>query len=154
MVVSIELLIGKTCTRVFEHYPQNFTFEFESGMFLNVDCLRRIIIDERLVRTSLDHGQQFGLPAPIDVFAEAASLLNGHRVETVRVREETADLILQFEGGSVLEVLSNSSGYEPWNLNAPGVLLIEMGGGGVSDMSAACNVNPPATSPDGPSMVD
>lgn len=125
-------VIGKTCSRVYEGHPQNFTFEFGAGA-LCVDCLWRLISAGRLVRTPLDHGQQFGLPAPVDAFAEARSLLDGRRIETVRLREETADLTLRFEGGIVLEVLSNSSGYEPWNFNAPGIRLIGTGGGGMID---------------------
>jgi hypothetical protein len=77
---------------------------------------------------------------------DAASLLEGHRVVAVRSREETADLILEFEGGVYLEVLSDSSGYEPWNLCAPGIWLIGIGGGGVSDASAS---RPDATYPSG-----
>jgi hypothetical protein len=132
--VGIEWLIGKTCTRVFEHYSGNFSFEFQPGV-LRVDCLWRIVKDGKLHRTSLDHGQQFGLPAPLDAYAEAASMLLGHRVEAVRFRVETADLSLEFAGHIVLEVVADSSGYEPWNLEGPGVYLIAVGGGGISDIS-------------------
>ena len=59
--VDIECLKGKICTRVYEHYPQNFTFEF-SDVSLAVDCLWRIKVDGRVALTSRDHGQQFGLP--------------------------------------------------------------------------------------------
>lgn len=145
--MGIDWLIGKTCFRVYEAYPQNFTFEFESGS-LRVDCLWRVVVDGRLVRTSSDHGQQFGLPAPVDAFSEAESLLVGRRVEKVRLREETADVTLEFGGGIALEVLSNSSGYEPWNLNAPGIWLIGLGGGGVCDASPTHPNNPPAPNRD------
>jgi hypothetical protein len=130
--VGIEWLIGRTCVRVCEHYPHNFSFEFEPGV-LAVDCLWRVVAGGRLARTSQDHGQQYGLPAPLDAYAEAASLLRGRRVTATRLREETADLVLDFEGGVSLEVLSDSSGYEPWKLTAPGVHLVALGGGGLAD---------------------
>lgn len=132
--MGVECLIGTTCNRVFEHYPYNFTFEFGEAS-LAVDCLWRIVAEGRLALTSLDHGQQFGLPAPIDAFAEALALLRNRRVVTVRLEECSSDLHLEFEGGARLEVISDSAGYEPWNLRAPGVLLVALGGGGLSDSS-------------------
>jgi hypothetical protein len=43
-----------------------------------------------------------------------------------RIRENTADLILEFEGDVQLEVISVSSRYEPWNFTAPGVQVIAL----------------------------
>lgn len=63
--MGIDWLIGKICTRVYQHYPDNFSFEFGTGV-VRVDCLWRIVIDGRLVRTSYEHDRQFGLPTPID----------------------------------------------------------------------------------------
>ncbi|SRR6266498_4311958 len=127
MAVGIDCLRGKICTRVREHYPENFTFEFGDAS-LAVDCLWRIKVDGRVALTSYDHGQQFGLPAPLDAHAEASSRLKDLRVVEVRLDEKSADLILEFNGGLRLEVLTDSSGYEPWNLHAPGVHLVALGG--------------------------
>jgi Family of unknown function (DUF6188) len=119
---------------VYEHYPENFTFEFDEAI-LAVECLWRIKIDSRVTLTSRDHRQQFGLPAPVDAHAEAMSRLKDRRVIEVRLDERSADLTLEFEGGLRLEVLNDSSGYEPWNLRAPGVHLVGLGGGGIADFS-------------------
>jgi hypothetical protein len=132
--VGIECLKGKICTRVYEHYPQNFTFEFGDAS-LAVDCLWRIKVDGRVALTSRDHGQQFGLPAPVDAPADASSRLKGRRVLEARLDENSADLTLEFDGGQRLEVLTDSSGYEPWNLHAPGVRLVALGGGGIANFS-------------------
>jgi|SRR6266850_2330930 len=132
--MGVEWLNGKVCTRVYEHYPGNFTFEFD-GATLAVDCLWRVIADGKVALTSRDHGQQFGLPAPVDAYAEAMSLLQGRRVVEVRLDEKSADLRLEFDGGPRLEVLTDSSGYEPWNFHAPGVHLVALGGGGVANFS-------------------
>jgi hypothetical protein len=115
-------------------YPHNFACEFGPGA-LALDCLWRVIERGRLGRTSGDHGQQYGLPAPLDAYVEAEALLKGRRVTACRIREETADLILEFEGDVQLEVISDSSGYEPWNLTAPGVHVIAIGGRGLADFS-------------------
>ncbi len=50
----------------------------------------------------------------------------------VRLAESSADLALEFEGGQRLEILTDSSGYEPWNLH---VHLVALGGGGVANFS-------------------
>lgn len=115
MEIDHHSLIGRKCTRVYEHYPENFSFEFES-LCLRVDCLWRIISDGQIARTSQDHGHQFGLPAPVDAFVEAQALLARNRVESVHWREGTNDLTLRFEGGVTLEVIPNSAGYEPWDI--------------------------------------
>jgi hypothetical protein len=132
--MSLDWLKGTVCTRVYEHYPGNFTFEF-GGATLAVDCLWRVIADGKVVLTSRDHGQQFGLPAPVDAYAQAISVLRGRRVVEIRLDERSADLRLEFEGGKRLEVLTDSSGYEPWNYHAPGVHLVALGGGGVAKFS-------------------
>jgi hypothetical protein len=115
-------------------YPHNFAFEFGPGA-LALDCLWRVIERGHLRRTSGDHGQRYRLLAPLDARIEAEALLKGRRVTAYRIREETADLILEFEGDVQLEVISHSSGYEPWNLTAPGVHVIAFGGGGLADCS-------------------
>jgi hypothetical protein len=132
--VGVEWLIGRTCARVYEHYPHNFSFEFGPGV-LAVDCLWRVVSGGRLVLTSQDHGQQYGLPAPVDAYSVAASLLQERSVTVARLREETADLVLEFGGGILLEILADSSGYEPWNLTGPGVHCVALGGGGLADFS-------------------
>jgi hypothetical protein len=149
--VSVEWLIGKVCTRVYWAYPLNFSFDFETGV-LRVDCLWRIVAGGRLVLTSEDHEQQFGLPAPRDAYTEATTMLGGRRVTAARLREETADLLVEFDGGLLLEVLSASSGYEPWQLSAPGVLLVAMGGGGFAKFASGAESGTPVVvrSPDLP----
>ena len=134
----ITWLIGRSCQRVWEHYPQNFTFDFDGGL-LAVDCLWRIVGESRVALTSSDHGQQFGLPSPINACVEAERLLRDHRVTAVNIRAATADLILVFESGYQLEIVADSSGYEPWNFTAPGIHLVAVGGGGIADFSPSAS---------------
>ena len=138
VIGSIERLVGMVCTAVNENYPENFTFEFgtaPAGLFLSVDCLWRILGDRRVELTSLDHGHQFGLPAPVDAFDKARKLLCGQRVLSVQLRNGPVDLAFEFEGGRTLELLQQNSGYEPWNLTGPGIHLIATGGGWIADFS-------------------
>lgn len=130
--MGVEWLEGKACTRVYEHYPENFTFEFGEGS-LAVDGLWRIIEGGQVRLTSRDHGQRFGLPEPIDAYREASSKLYGRIVLEVRLAEGSADLSIEFDGGQRLEVFTDSSGYECWNFRAPDVHVVALGGGGTSD---------------------
>jgi|SRR5437762_4202415 len=132
--MGVEALNGTVCTRVYEHYPGNFTFQFGAAT-LAVDTLWRVIANGRVALTSRDHGHQFGLPAPVDAYAEAVSLLRGRQVVDVRLAQGSADLVVEFDGGQRVEILTDSSGYEPWTLHAPGVHLVAHGGGRVADFS-------------------
>ena len=76
-----------------------------------------------------DHGQQFGLPKLVDAKQEAEKLLDGP-VKKIAVREETADLLVEFQNSTCLEIFNSSSGYEGWECSSTnGLLVIAQGGG-------------------------
>jgi hypothetical protein len=58
----------------------------------------------------------------------------------VTVRARTADLLIEFENGSCLEVFNSSSGYEGWGCSDKDGLLVVARGGGEF---ATWNVAPP-----------
>ena len=132
--MNFDWMLGLELIRIFEHYPQNSTFEFSNGT-LKVDTLWRIIADGEVKLTKRDHNQQFGIPKPVDAHAEAAELLLGRKVVKVQLREDSGDLTFEFEGNRSLEILNDSSGYEPWNLHGPGVHLVAVGTGKIYDFS-------------------
>jgi hypothetical protein len=129
--MGVEWLKERTCTRVYEQYPENFTFEFGEGS-LAVDGLWRIIEEGQVRLTSRDHARGYGLPEPMDAYREASSKLQGRVVVDVRLSEASADLFIEFAGGQRLEVFTDSSGCEPWNLRAPGVHVVACCGGGIA----------------------
>ena len=102
--MGLECLVGKTCDRVFRHYPENSTFAFGSAE-LAVDCLWRIFADGKPAVTSRDHGRKYGLPQPVDALVEAQARLCGRPVLAVHVRENSADLQIEFEGNVQLRSL-------------------------------------------------
>jgi hypothetical protein len=75
------------------------------------------------------------LPEPIDAYAEARKHLTGKRVVAVHFKTGPSDLTLEFETGCVLELLQEHAGYEPWNLQGPGIHLIALGSGEIADFS-------------------
>jgi hypothetical protein len=109
--MSVEWLNGKVCSRVYKHYAENFTFELGPAA-LSIACLWRVVVVGRVVLTSRDHGQQFGLPAPVDAYEEAFARLRGRPLVGVQLDETSADLILEFEDGQRLELRTGSSGFE------------------------------------------
>jgi Family of unknown function (DUF6188) len=128
--VTIDVLERQTCTGVSERYPENFTFGF-GPIYLAVDCLWCILVQERIAVTSRDHGHRFGHGDAVDACARAALLLQDRLVVSVRLEERSGDLIVEFTDGRSLQIFNDSSGYEPWNLTAPGIRIVALGGGGV-----------------------
>jgi hypothetical protein len=84
-----------------------------------------------LALTSEDDGQRFGVQQPVDAIAELSSALVGRTVDSIGVIPGTADLTLGF-GSNVLQAISNSAGYEAWQIEGPeGTVAVGQGGGNV-----------------------
>jgi hypothetical protein len=96
---------------------------------LNLTCPWRIVKGHALILAVSDHGQEFGLPAPIDVFEKTLEYIGADAVESVKIDAETADLGFRFNGGKRIDTFNDSSGYEGWNYDdRTGVLRVVMGG--------------------------
>jgi hypothetical protein len=78
----------------------------------------RIIFDDKNRTSSFDHQQKYGLPAPIDAFAEIAEALDGRAVREAKWNPRTGDLVLLFEPNVELQAL-NLTGYEDWEIHFP-----------------------------------
>jgi len=125
-------LIGLHCTSVTRFGEKSWRFEFEGRTTLDVRCPWRIVASGRIAFGNDDHGQQFGLPNPLDGKREDERLLVAS-VAKVSLREQTGDLVLELEQGTSLEIFNSSSGYEGWECSTTdGLLAIAMGGGELS----------------------
>ena len=130
MKLDIQWMVGRAIDEISFSAPQRWSFRFSGGGIVCTESAWRIIKAGHIARTSGDHGQQFGLPAPIDAEAEVRSLLCARRIEAAEVREDTRDIVLRFESGERLEIIPLSSGYESWEVATPdGVRTIAQGGG-------------------------
>ncbi|MBR1123564.1 hypothetical protein JQ628_18715 [Bradyrhizobium lablabi] len=78
----------------------------------------RLIQDGRVVLSSFDHQQKYGLPAPINAKEQVSRLLKRKVCSHVRFDRETADLILIFSETTRFEVFS-FTGYEIWTILFP-----------------------------------
>ena len=90
---------------------------FSNGTTLRADYWR-VIKDGRASISNFDHGQQYGLPAPIDAVALLATDLQGRLVTDAQHDKETGDLLFWFTNDMKCQIL-NFTGYEIWEINFP-----------------------------------
>ena len=120
----------RVITRIHLVEPESWWFDFTDRASLRVDSFWRILADGRVVAASSDHGHQFGLPAPTDQAGIGGGYVCNRTIRNTFVRENSGDLVLEFDGRVALEVLVTSTGYESWALFCPnGDQLIAIGGG-------------------------
>lgn len=127
--IDLSWVVGRHVSAVSLHEPIPWVFGFGAGSAISVECLWRIVERGRIVLCSDDHGHQFGLPAPVDGIVRARELLAGP-IMSARLREATADLIIEFEGDRSLEIIPTSAGYDSWQMSTPsGRSYVATGGG-------------------------
>jgi len=128
--IDLSWMVGHVISEVSFHEPVRWYFTFGAQASIGVDCLWRIVERDRVVLTSEDHLQQFGLPAPVDAAVRGGQLLSKRRVTAVHLREATSDIVVEFTDGLRLEIIATSSGYENWQLCDPsGTSYFAQGGG-------------------------
>lgn len=129
--MKIDWALNTTLTAIEEFSPGQFSFVFENYR-INLSCPWRIVAGTKIQAADSDHGQQFGLPSPVDVCEKARLLLSGNHITGGQINTKTGDFVLEFDGKKRLEVFNNSSGYEAWSMQMPdGRSLIAISGGEV-----------------------
>jgi hypothetical protein len=128
--LDLSWLVGQQIESVFWSDPLLWLFSFSGGARLTVECPWRIIAAGHIAVSSEDHGQQYGLPAPIDAAAVAREQLAAGAVTDVRLSADTLDLLITLGGGATLQIIPFSRGYEAWQIASPGTRQVVAGGGG------------------------
>jgi hypothetical protein len=130
--LDLSSLIGSQISKVELVEPVSWWFRFQPGGALRADSLWRIVAVGRVMGTSEDHRQQFGLPEPMNMVLRATALLSNRVVTAASCREDTGDVVIEFDTGTRLEVFVTSGGYESWAFFYPnGEEAIGLGGGKV-----------------------
>ena len=125
-------LLGRTVEAVERWEALPCVVKLSGGYRLQIEGLWRLLADGSLARTGEDDGQSFGHKSPVDAISDLSVGLIGCALHSVEVVPGTADLILGF-GHHVLQVVSNSSGYEAWQVEGPqGTVAVGQGGGKVA----------------------
>jgi hypothetical protein len=124
-------LIGRRC--VVGRREHDWIFDLSDGVVLAASAPWRIVANGRIAFASEDHGQLFGLASPLDGETEARKFLGGKTITSAILDRQTADLILQFDSATRIDIFNNSAGYEGWEATyvAQGERrsLIALGGG-------------------------
>lgn len=129
-MADLSWVLGRRIATVTFHEPELWRFGFDGGGVITAECPWRVLSAGRIVVSSDDHQQRFGLQVAIDAGARATQLLSDKKVNGAEVKAGTLDLLLDCEGDIRLELVPISSGYESWQITDPlGQMTIAMGGG-------------------------
>jgi hypothetical protein len=116
----------------YDNNADSWMFSFRDNISLFAATLWRLLKDDQIILVSADHGQQFGLPKPVDAVIELSGLLTGQKLTNIKIKKNTADLILTLTDGYAIEVFISSGGYESYNLHADNKQYIGMGMGDIA----------------------
>ena len=93
------------------------SLSFSNGVVLTA-AYWRVVENSRAGISSLDHEQQYGLPAPFDGITLLHGLLAEKQVCSASLDHSTGDLLFGFAGGQNLQIF-NFTGYEIWHVAFP-----------------------------------
>ena len=128
---NMDWLIGMRIECV-EFNGYQWFFRMADRICLSIECPWQIIAEGRVRLARGDHGQQYGLPAPINAVDQAQTLLRGRRISNISADQASADLAITFEGDVLMRTFNDSSGFEAWQVTGPnGEDLIAQGGGNI-----------------------
>lgn len=116
----------------YDSCSNSWNFEFADKISFNVSGMWRILIAKHIQFVSLDHGEQFGLPTPIDLITKITELLQGKTLLEIKVRQCTSDLLLYLTDNIQIEIFISSFGYETYHFTIEEKNYIGMGSGELS----------------------
>ena len=129
-VSSIDLswLVGRSVSSCSFSAPDFWMIALSGGGHVSTQSIWRLLTVGGMPVCSEDHGQQFGLPAPVDAAASAMSELSTAVIIEASINSSAPDLLLRFESGRALEVLATSTGFECWQVCSPSGLCTVVSG--------------------------
>lgn len=109
-------------------------FRFSDSIYVLVSTFWRVLTDRKITLVSLDHGNQFGMPKPVDVIEELSACLQGNALINLNVAKDTGDLKLSLTNNIELQIFVTSTGYESYQFEVEGKRYIALGGGEIAIM--------------------
>jgi hypothetical protein len=116
----------------YDNNADSWIFNFKNNISLFASTLWRLLKHDQIILVSADNGQQFGFTKPIDVVTELSDLLSGQKLTQIKLKKNTADLLLTLTGSFKIEFFISSGGYESYNLFADNKQYIGMGMGDIA----------------------
>ncbi|HMI80138.1 MAG TPA: hypothetical protein VK484_15170 [Ferruginibacter sp.] len=109
-------------------------FSFADKIYASSSGFWRLLEKNKIVFVSLDNGQQFGLPKPIDLVEELNKILTGKCLTKIEVINDTFDLMLSLTDELQFEIYIASSGYETYDFSINNKRYIGLGSGDIAIM--------------------
>ena len=110
----------------------SWRFSFSDNINFIAQTIWRVLKNKKIQWVSLDNGQQFGLPNPINLIDKLTSELKGKHLLEIIVKPNTADLLLNLTDNLQIEIFISSSGYESYNFSINKKNYIGMGSGEIA----------------------
>ena len=110
----------------------SWNFVFEENIAFSTQTIWRLLKNKNIKWVSLDNGQQFGLPIPVNLVEKLTSELTDKRLVEIKVKQDTADLLLSLTDNLEIEIFISSSGYESYNFSVDKKNYIGMGSGDIA----------------------
>jgi hypothetical protein len=127
MTLDLSWLRGRRLIAV-EKKDITWFFKFDDASSILTESFWRLLTD-KVLRTSEDHGQLFGLKEPVDAAKAVEEALQQEQVAEFTLDERTGDLSLDFAGGKTIQFVTTSGGYEGWRIEHGDQSVICLGGG-------------------------
>ena len=133
MNIDLNWLIGR---RIKELQKKDFTWLvlLDDGSTITTESLWRLITDNGIKISSDDHGQKFGLSAPLDAIKIMKETIGQKTIKEFKLDSRSGDLSILFDNADELQFLNDSSGYESWHIVHGNQEVICMGGGKLHEM--------------------
>ena len=116
----------------FDKDTLSWYFVFGDRTAFNVSSFWRLLKEKQIALVSLDNGHQFGLPKPVDLIEELDNRLAGQSLLEIKIKADTADLLLTLTNNIQIEIYISSTGYESYNFTHNDKTYIGLGSGDVS----------------------
>jgi hypothetical protein len=115
----------------FDTETKSWRFIFKTD-YVSSSGLWGILKGKKIERVSLDNGQQFGLPKPINLENEVNELLKDKKLEAIIIKKDTSDLKLILTENLEIEIFISSSGYETYDFSFDSKRYIGQGSGDIA----------------------
>jgi hypothetical protein len=133
MKTDLTWLVGRRLKDV-EKRDCSWFFVLDDGNTIATESVWRLITPQRIVVTSEDEGQSFGLTVPVNAAQRMKDSLGQSKIVRFELKEPTSDLLLHFSNDQIIEFLNLSCGYEGWRMTHGSQEIICMGGGGLTEL--------------------
>lgn len=125
------LLIG-CLFKSLSRFEERWTFEFDQSAQLTVECPWRLLNSKSIIIACSGDNRPPAVAGSSIVASETAALLFNCSVVGTKLDRNTLDLELAMSCGSVLQLFSDSTEFEAWQLIKSKILIVAGSGGDLS----------------------